>query len=127
MDNHDLITLIAWHPPTDGPTFACRSDYVEQCWTPLLGPSSILLLRLLETIVTDTPTTMSLRELAHRIGIADAAARRTLQRLGQFRHIALLDNGTLAVRTELPALARAQTRRIPATAEAMHHRHLARI
>jgi DNA-binding IclR family transcriptional regulator len=125
MGNDDVITLVAWNPPTDGPTFACRSDYVEQCWTPLLGPSSILLLRLLETIVTDNPVRLSLHELAHRIGVADSVARRTLLRLKQFRHIALLDDGTIGVRTQLPALAPGQARRIPATAKAMHHRHLA--
>ncbi len=125
MDN-DLITFVAWHPPTDGPTFGCRSDYVEQCWTPLLGPSSVLLLRLLATMVTDTPVRLSLHELARRIGVADSVARRTLLRLKQFRHLTLLDDGSVAVRTELPALAPGQAKRIPATAEAMHHCHLAR-
>jgi hypothetical protein len=123
----DLITLIAWHPSSEGPTFGARSDYVEQCWLPLLGPSSVLLLRLLDTIVTETPTTMSLHELAQRIGISDSAARRTLLRLKNFRHLALLNDGSVGIRTQLPALAPGQVRRLPATAEAMHHRHLARI
>ena len=126
MDNNNLITFVAWHPPTDGPSFGCRSEYVEQCWTPLLGPSSIVLLRLLATMITDTPVRLSLHDLARRIGVADSVARRTLLRLKQFSHLALLDDGAVGVRADLPALAPGQAKRIPATAEAMHRHHLAR-
>jgi DNA-binding IclR family transcriptional regulator len=122
----DLITVLAWHPPTDGPTFPARSDYVEQCWTPLLGPTSLLMLRLLEPIVTDNPTTLSLHELAHRLGVSDSTAHKTLLRLKGFRHIAVLDDGTVGVRTRIPALSPKHLPRLPRTVEAMHHRHLAR-
>ena len=122
----DLITLIAWDPPTDEPTFLARSDYVEQCWLPLLGPSSVLLLRHLADVVTTTPITLSLHDLARRIGVNDSSARRTLLRLKNFRHLAILDDGTIGIRTLLPALAPAQARRLPPSAEAMHRQQLAR-
>jgi hypothetical protein len=125
MANDDLITVVAWRPEMPGPHFGIRSDYVEQCWTALLGPTSVLLLRTLEPLVSDRPTTVALPELAARIGVGTTVARRTLLRLKGFGALKILDDGTVALRVTLPALHDAQLRRVPAALRALHERYIA--
>jgi hypothetical protein len=125
MANDDLITVVAWRPEMPGPHFGIRSDYVEQCWTALLGPTSVLLLRTLEPLGSDRPTTVALPELAARIGVGTTVARRTLLRLKGFGALKILDDGAVALRVTLPALHDGQLRRVPAVLRALHERYLA--
>lgn len=125
MANDDLITVVAWRPEMPGPHFGIRSDYVEQCWTALLGPTSVLLLRTLEPLVSDRRTTIAVPELAARLGVGASIARRTLLRLKGFGALKILDDGTVAIRVTLPALTDGQLRRVPPVLRALHERHLA--
>jgi len=124
MANDDLITVVVWNPQIGGPLFSTRSDYVEQCWTPLLGPTSVLLLRALEPLVSKRPTALSVADRAARLGVGTQVARNALLRLKNFSALTVYDDGTVGVRTTLGPLSSGQANRIPATVRAVHERHL---
>lgn len=96
-----------------------RSAYVERFWLPILGPSTIFLLRHLADGLERSPEgwRMGLAETARALGLGERRGRnapfaRTLARIVDFE-MARLTGDRLAVRRFLPPLARRHVARLP--------------
>ena len=133
MDRHDLLTF----NPTAHPNPAVRRSgfelthpYVEQCWTPVLGPTCTLLLRRLPLLWADgTPARMGYGDLAASLGVAGQSPNsgrrleRVLDRLVEFRvarpgaQRAILD-----VFERVPALAEHLVASLPPCLQDTHRR-----
>lgn len=104
-----------------------RSGYVESFWLPVLGPSSIMFLRMLAAGLEGSPSgfTLDLAEAARSLGLGHRGGRngpmmRTLDRCCSFG-ATRIDNGhQLVVRSTLPALSGRQLARLP---QALQDRH----
>src|SRR5437868_4819334 len=90
--------------------FGPRSEYVEMCWLPVLGPTATLLYRRLGSWAEGQPngTAVDMVDLGVSLGLGESLNRsgllfRGLQRLVQF-DAARWDAGALAVRRALAAL-----------------------
>jgi hypothetical protein len=107
-----------------------RSAYVERFWLPLLGPSSVVLLRRLATELDDNAEAVSLptESTARSLGLGLKGGRastfhRTVDRCRQFHLVHLEDEGrTLLARRKLPPLNRGQVGRLPDEVRAQHDR-----
>jgi hypothetical protein len=105
-----------------------RSVYVERFWLPLLGPSSVLLLRRLATELEANPEEVALpvQETARSLGLGYRGGRtssfqRTVDRCRQFHLVQLEgDNDVLLARRKLPPLNRGQVARLPDALIAAH-------
>ena len=104
-----------------------RSDYVETFWLPVLGPSSVLLLRLLRTGLAHAPGgyTLDLAEAARMLGIGHRGGRngpmsRTLERCCAFGATRLDHGHQLLVRESLATLGARQVARLPQTLQQRH-------
>jgi hypothetical protein len=96
-----------------------RSYYAERFWLPVLGPSTILLLRLAATELDCSPAgwELELGELARRLGLGDRVGQRapvirTLARCVDFEMMRPCGALTLEVRRRLPPLARRHLARL---------------
>ncbi len=77
MENHDVLTFT----PVDHPDarvqrvgFDLTDPYVTQCWGPVIGPSTTLLLRRPPTLWTErVPATITDGELARSLGLGAGA------------------------------------------------------
>lgn len=104
-----------------------RSAYVEMFWLPVLGPSSIVFLRMLAAGLEHSPSgfTLDLAEAACSLGLGHRSGRngpmmRTLDRCCSFG-ATRIDNGhQLVVRPTLPSLSPRQLSRLPRALQAMH-------
>src|SRR5260221_8242746 len=107
-----------------------RSAYVERFWLPLLGPSSVLLLRRLAAELDENPSEVSLpmEGTARSLGLAATRGRgstfvRTVERCRQFQLVHVEADGcTLLARRKLPPLNRGQVGRLPDDLRAEHDR-----
>lgn len=106
------------------------SAYVERFWLPVLGPSTLLLVRHLARGLQDAPAGFAcdLAETAQSLGLGDRRGRnapfsRTLARAVDF-DAARFARGRLLVRRYLPPLARRHVSRLPPTLRAEHERAL---
>ena len=129
-----LMWVEAWEPdatatPGAGRRHGLRSDYVEEFWLPVLGPSSIALLRLLDARLTHAPAgfTLELDATARALGIGHRSGRngpmvRTVLRCASFGALRLLDAHRLLVARHLPELSRRQLSRLPGDLAARHPR-----
>jgi hypothetical protein len=122
------ITFVAWPKDWEGPGFSARSDYVERCWTSVLGPTAVLALRSInqEIDAGGGPVELYLEDLARSLGVGagtgkNAIGPRALARLEQFKMAIALPDGTMAIRTELPPLRDDQLRRAGPTVQRSHH------
>jgi hypothetical protein len=120
------VRFVPW--PADGPlSFPVASRYVERCWTSVIGPTAVLLLR---SVVDHLPpgrdaADIDLANLARALGLGEATAKgsvvqRTLARLEQFHLAEARPDGTIAIRTALPALKPHQLRRAGPLVERWH-------
>lgn len=104
-----------------------RSAYVESFWLPVLGPSSIMFLRMLATGLEHSPSgfTLDLTDAARSLGLGHRSGRngpmmRTLDRCCSFG-ATRIDNGhQLVVRPTLPALSARQLARLPQALQTRH-------
>ncbi len=108
---HDAVVEALGHDP--------RSYYVERFWLPVLGPSTIFLLRLLAVALEASPggCELDLSETARRLGLSERAGPhapvvRTLTRCVDFEMARPGGFATLAFRRRLPPLARRQLARL---------------
>src|SRR3712207_5925681 len=75
--------------------FPLDHPYVEHCWTPVLGPSSTLLLRRCAWLWRDSePASVRLEELAGQLGLGKGVGRsspiwHTVERVVRFRFAAM--------------------------------------
>ena len=126
------IRIIAWRSaPVPRPTHDARSSYVERCWLPILGPSTLLFLRFAVDALEREPdgAVVPIAEIAGALGLRGrtgdvAPFRRTLERAVDFHMVRRLHSGTLAVRRHLPELSPRQLERAPRRSSAAPHDEL---
>ena len=114
----DSLTVCPWPDQViDAVGHHPCSNYVEDFWLGILGPSTTFLLRHLVTTLEACPDgySLSLPVTARRLGLGDKGGRhspfmRSLARLVQFELAELEDDVTLAVR-RLPELLQAAHQR----------------
>lgn len=100
-----------------------RSDYVEVCWTPVVGSTAVALLRLLPAMWAEAvPVEVADMDLAQRFGLGKSdRVRQTAQRIARFcggrwdPSLRLLE-----VPTALPSLSPGQLARVPEWTRARH-------
>ncbi|HVW33753.1 MAG TPA: hypothetical protein VHL53_14545 [Acidimicrobiia bacterium] len=105
-----------------------RSAYPERFWLPTLGPTALLLLRLLAARFDRAPGgfRLDLVETSRCLGLGDREGRnspvaRSLSRLVQFDLARYGDaGGDLAVRRLVPPINRRHVRRLPPSIQAEH-------
>lgn len=111
--------------------FDLTDPYVEQCWSAVVGPSSVLLLRRLPALwVARVPAEIEAGELSQSLGLGPGAGDNgrfasTLQRLVRFRlAIPATDGAGLDVYRQVAPLAPRQLARVPAWTRDAHERLL---
>lgn len=122
-----LLRVVALHDPVvDEVGHDPRSVYVETYWLPVLGPSTVWLLRRFAAELDDAPAGAELEvdDLARRLGIGERRGSnspfaRTLKRCVDFQ-MASWQRDVLAVRRRLPPLARRHLRRLPESLQREH-------
>jgi len=111
-----LRILIAPGDPTGYPI---THPHIDGLWQPVLGPSAVSLLRLVDRFAATYPVsfTIELDHLGRRLGIggrgATSRAARTIDRLCNYRVAARLGANELVVPLRLPALRNRQLDRLP--------------
>ncbi len=110
--------------------YDARSDYVEQYWLGILGPSTVWLIRRLVSGFDDQPDgyTIDLDETATILGLRNNGGKnspfmRAITRTCQFGLARQQDTSTLAVRRKLPPVTQSQLRKLPQRTQDEHHRH----
>jgi hypothetical protein len=108
--------------------FDPRSHYAESFWLPILGPSTLWLLRSVANRFDVEPDgfTMQLEEASASIGIRSNGGRnnafqRSLHRLVGFNMGRTVDEQTLEVRRVMPILHAGQVRRLSPRLQRQHH------
>ena len=127
------IEVGVWTDPVvDTLGFDPRSDYVERCWLPVLGPSTVLFLRRVADALDRHPDgfTLDLLETAHALGVGmrggkNAPMLRTIERSCRFGAVRHQGPGAIAVRRRLAPLTRSQAERLPPSLRTEHERWLA--
>jgi hypothetical protein len=117
-----------WPPTAGTPRFPTRSRYVERIWLPVLGPTPVLLLRLLAEFIEASPSgsaTLDSRTVSISLGLGkgvgnSATLARSLRRLQRFRLIAPTDDGELLVRTEVPPVSERDVAAMPSWLRDLH-------
>jgi hypothetical protein len=125
------VKLVHWPKDFGGPSFAAGGEYVERCWTGVLGPTGVLMLRdLAHRLETETPPVhVNLDELGRALGVGHQGGRnsvlsRTMGRLERYGMAMALPDGTLALRTDIPPLPGAAVRRAAPRVAAFHRDQL---
>lgn len=98
--------------------FPLDHPYVERCWTPVLGPSSVLVLRRMPELFKGSPDPfIHLDELGRGLGIGGtgkhSAIRRTFDRLVHFRFASWSGPGELDLYTEVRPLSASRLEHVP--------------
>lgn len=111
-----LHILIA---PGDPDGYPITDSYTDTLWLPILGPSAVAALRLIDRLATSNPDqfTIDLDHLGHRIGLGGRAAAkraaRTIDRLNRFRITIPTGPDEIIAPLQLPALNDRQLDRLP--------------
>ena len=126
-------TTIVIHA-TGNPSHAVRQagfpldhPYLERCWTPLMGPSGVLLLRRMpELWRRGTSVGIEVEELARSLGLGSAKGRRsaiwrTMDRVANMRFGAWSGAQELEIYTEVRPLGPRQLERVPEAVQEVHH------
>ena len=126
------VELVHWPKDFEGPSFAAGGEYVERCWTGVLGPTGVLMLRdLAQRLQSETsPVHVNLDELGRALGVGHQGGRnsvlnRTMSRLERYGMAMALPDGTLAIRTDIPPLPGAAVRRAAPRVAEFHRDQLA--
>jgi hypothetical protein len=108
-----------WDPELAISGFEARSDYCERFWLPVVGPASLLFLRLAAELCQAHPTGVNLdrTQMARALGLGKSPApngplSRCTQRLEYFS-LAREREGAIEVRTHLPPVPNPLLRRVP--------------
>lgn len=129
-----LVLHAAPHPstPVRRAGFPLDHPYVEHCWAPVVGPTSVVLLRRATWLWrTDTSIGVRSEELARSLGLGAGTARnspmaRTLDRVVRFRLADWSQPGELDVYTEVPPVPERHLARVPSWTRALHDQLLGR-
>lgn len=118
-------------PEFDHVGFDPRSHYAETFWLPILGPSTLWLLRNIAQRFDAEPEgfSLDLEEASIALGIRSKGGRhnpfhRAIGRIVSFNMGRTIDDGTLAVRRIMPALHSGQVRRLTPRLQRIHHETL---
>ena len=112
--------------------FPLDHPYLEQCWSPILGPSSVLLLRHTAQLWRDqSPAHVDSADLAQQIGLGKGTGTHsplghTVNRLVRFRFAEWAAPGVLDVYTEVRPIRDRDLRRLPDWSAARHDQLLER-
>jgi len=132
MERDDLL----WFTPVDHPDprvqrvgFDLDDPYVEQCWSAVIGPSSVLLLRRLPVLwVAEVPARIATSELSQSIGLGAGVGERsrlanTLDRVVRFGLARPATDSTgLDVYRQVPPLSPRQVQRSSTWTRTTHER-----
>lgn len=106
-----------------------RSSYVERFWLPILGPTSVWLLRRFAVEFDTQPDGFSIDvvDCARSIGVGSRGGRngpfhRSIERCIRYGIIHPQDHGIVAARTRLPPLERGLVRQLPRRLQNAHDR-----
>lgn len=115
-------------PESDETGFDPRSHYAETFWLPILGPSTLWLLRNMAQRFDTEPKgfTLDLDDVSSSLGIRSRGGRnnafhRALNRVVSFNMGRTVDDRTIAVRRVMPALHSGQVRRLTPRLQTLHH------
>jgi hypothetical protein len=109
-----MIRLSVWDDPLANGGLRADSDDALVYLTPILGPTSTLVLhRLARCLTANTMRAWTCDELAATFGVRPALLRSSLARLERFGMIRI-HGEHIDVRTSIPALAARQIERMPA-------------
>ncbi|MHB8188826.1 MAG: hypothetical protein ACYDHP_00045 [Ferrimicrobium sp.] len=122
------FTIEPWNDPLALESgYPVQSRYVELFWLPLLGPSSLILLRRLDQLLSagSDSVTISTQELARSLGLGASSCHRslltkTIARCSDFHVLRNPDPETLSVRRRLHPLSDRQLTRLPAGLRELH-------
>jgi hypothetical protein len=107
--------------------FDLSDPYVEQCWSAVVGPSAVLLLRRAPALWTaEVPAEVEPSAFSRSLGLgagvgANSRLASTLERITRFGLARRTDDG-LDVFLEVPPLAPHQLERLPGWTQATHER-----
>ncbi len=126
--DHTEVNIAAWNEPgVDHVGFDARSQYAELFWLPILGPSTMWLLRHIAQRFDHEPTgfVLDITTTASALGIGAAkgkhsAFHRSINRLVSFDMGYTIDDSTIGVRRVLPQLHVGQVRRLTPSAQRLH-------
>jgi len=115
-------------PDVDETGFDPRSHYAETFWLPILGPSTLWLLRNVAQRFDVEPDgfALDLADASSALGIRSQGGRnnafhRSLNRVVSFNMGKTIDDSTIAVRRVMPALHSGQIRRLTPRLQGVHH------
>jgi hypothetical protein len=106
--------------------FSLDDPYLERCWLPVIGPTSVLLLRRLPQLWHQDPLIgVAVEDLAVVLGLGRGTGRnspvwRTIDRLCRFNFAARLTDNEVEVYTEVPPLSRRMLESLPPSIGAAH-------
>lgn len=119
-DPQRLVVRPWWDPTLAVRGHDPRSPYAERFWLPVVGPSTLLLLRRLARGLEGHPGgfAVDLDETSRALGLGggtgrNSPVRRTVDRACTFGLARRRDDGSLEVRTHLPDLSARQAARLP--------------
>lgn len=119
-------------PAASEPAFPLEHDYFEIVYTPLVGPTAVLLARAMARHLDAAggPTTVCPVELALEVGIRASSTDplgtkshmvRAIDRLAHDHVVARLGDRILGVRVAIPSLSARALEKLPPTARDAHH------
>lgn len=119
-------------PAPSDPAFPLCHDYFEIVYTPLVGPTAVLLARAMARHIDAAggPTTIDPVELALEVGIrassTDPLGKKShlahaIERLAHNHIVSRLGDRLLGVRTSIPPLGERTLEKLPAPAREAHH------
>ena len=122
----DQLTVVALDPGSG--RFGPSSDYVFDCWTPIVGPSTVLLWRRLALVALEAGNGYAVVETADifaSLGLGAGMAKnaigpRTIARMVGFGLAQCHGSRLLGVRTALDLLSATQVARLSGTARRSH-------
>jgi hypothetical protein len=111
--------------------FDLTHPYLEQCWTPILGPSGVLVLRALPGLWAEgSPAVADSDELARSVGLSAAPGRkatfhRALDRLATMGMAVWTERGSsIGIYTQVPPVGAGRMAKRPERTQRAHRRHL---
>ena len=110
--------------------FALDHPYLERCWLPVIGPTSVLMLRRMPILWQHDPAVgVPVEELAAVLGLGGTGRNspvwRTIDRLARFNFANRIGDNHVEVYTEVPPLSRRHLAALPASVRETHDQLLA--
>jgi len=124
---YDELQVIIWKDPLNRETgYSPRSEYVETFWLPIIGPTTLLLLRKLSLQIEREPEGFQLLPLdwIHSLGLAPRGGRhgplwKSLDRACRFR-LAQMVKDKYYIKQKFPMLNVTQISRLPEKLQTFH-------